>query len=175
MNFDISEGNQLSYFQNGYFFKKKLMIAWATKSGKQVKEWNYFPNKKCVSFSRFQSLLSKFSNQNSFSHIRRSSSIRKVQVTVYYIEIRYKCPVNNTKQDSERTTQNFFWRAQTILDMGQNSGKSQFCLFLSKLCLKTHLESDLFGVQYVFCLFNLGFTKWMFVQQSPIPLKLSKS
>ena len=75
---------------------------------------------------------------------------------VYYIEIRYKFLVNNTKQDSERATQNIFWRAQTILDMGQNSGKSQFCLFLSKLCLKTHLESDLFGVQYVFCLFNLG-------------------
>ena len=69
-----------------------------------------------------------------FSHIRRSSSIRKVQGTVYDIEIRYKCPVNNTKQDSERNTQNFFWRAQTILDMGQNSGKNQFCLFLSKLC-----------------------------------------
>ena len=115
-------------FKMAIFSKKKnLVIAWATKSGKQVKEWNYFPNKKCVSFSSSQSLLSKFSNQNSFSHIRRSSSIRKVQGTVYYIEIRYKCSVNNTKQDSERATQNIFWRAQTILDMGQNSGKSQFC------------------------------------------------
>ena len=126
---------------------------------------NVLQIKSGVSFSSSQSLLSKFSNQNSFSHIRRSSSIGKVQGTVYYIEIRslqisgkqYKARLWKGHSKHFLAGSNHSWCGSKL--------REKSILFLSKLCLRTHLGSNLFGVIYMFfvCLIwdSVLFTEWM--------------